>query len=49
MPAPTRTSMIVRFAIAVAQRIDWLIDPQGHGEFWNQPGWVEPSQNPSPC
>jgi hypothetical protein len=25
--------MTVRFAIAAAQRINRLIDPQGHGEF----------------
>jgi hypothetical protein len=26
--------MIVRFAIAAAQRINRLVDPQGHGEFF---------------
>lgn len=31
--APTRKQMIVRFAMAAAQRINRLIDPQGHGEF----------------
>src|SRR3979490_224431 len=31
--APTRKLMTVRFAIAAAQRINRLIDPQGHGEF----------------
>jgi hypothetical protein len=25
--------MTVRFAIAAAQRINRLVDPQGHGEF----------------
>ena len=30
LPAPTRKSMTVRFAIAAAQRINRLIDPQGH-------------------
>jgi hypothetical protein len=33
LPAPTRKQMIVRFAMAAAQRINRLIDPQGHGEF----------------
>ena len=33
LPAPTRKQMIVRFAIAAAQRINRLVDPQGHGEF----------------
>jgi hypothetical protein len=33
LPAPTRKSMTVRFAIAAAQRINRLVDPQGHGEF----------------
>jgi hypothetical protein len=33
LPAPTRKLMTVRFAIAAAQRINRLIDPQGHGEF----------------
>jgi hypothetical protein len=32
-PAPTRKSMTVRFALAAAQRINRLVDPQGHGEF----------------
>ena len=31
--APTRKLMTVRFAIAAAQRINRLVDPQGHGEF----------------
>ena len=30
LAAPTRKSMTVRFAIAAAQRINRLIDPQGH-------------------
>ena len=33
LPAPTRKSMMVRFAMAAAQRINRLVDPQGHGEF----------------
>src|ERR1700730_14410544 len=34
LPAPTRKLMMVRFAMAAAQRINRLIDPQGgHGEF----------------
>src|SRR5580700_881529 len=34
LPAPTRKLMTVRFAIAAAQRINRLIDPQGgHWEF----------------
>jgi hypothetical protein len=33
LKAPTRKLMTVRFAIAAAQRINRLIDPQGHGEF----------------
>ena len=33
LPAPTRKQMIVRFAIAAAQRINRLVDPQGHSEF----------------
>ena len=33
LPAPTRKSMTVRFAIAAAQRINRLVDPQGHAEF----------------
>jgi hypothetical protein len=31
--AATRKQMTIRFAIAAAQRINRLIDPQGHGEF----------------
>jgi hypothetical protein len=30
LPAPTRKSMTVRFAMAAAQRINRLVDPQGH-------------------
>src|SRR6201992_2938707 len=33
LPAPTRKSMMVRFAMAAALRINRLVDPQGHGEF----------------
>jgi hypothetical protein len=33
LPAPTRKSMTVRFAMAAAQRINRLIDPQGQSEF----------------
>jgi hypothetical protein len=33
LPAPTRKLMTVRFALAAAQRISRLIDPQGHAEF----------------
>jgi hypothetical protein len=33
LPAPTRKLMTVRFAMAAAQRISRLIDPQGHAEF----------------
>jgi hypothetical protein len=33
LPAATRKSMTVRFAMAAAQRINRLLDPQGHGEF----------------
>ena len=34
LPAPTRKSMTVRFAMAAAQRINRLVDPQGHGGFF---------------
>ncbi len=30
LPAPTRKSMTVRFALAASQRISRLVDPQGH-------------------
>jgi hypothetical protein len=33
LPAPTRKSMTVRFALAAARRINHLVDPQGHREF----------------
>jgi hypothetical protein len=33
LPAPTRKLMTLRFAMAAAQRINRLVDPQGHGEF----------------
>lgn len=33
LPAATRKSMTVRFAMAAALRINRLVDPQGHGEF----------------
>jgi hypothetical protein len=33
LAAPTRKLMTVRFAITAAQRINRLVDPQGHGEF----------------
>ena len=32
--APTRKQMTVRFAMAAALRINRLVDPQGHAEFW---------------
>ena len=34
LPAPTRKSMMVRFAMAAALRINRLVDPQGHAEFF---------------
>src|SRR3954451_21573585 len=33
LPAPTRKAMTVRFGLAAAQRINRLVDPQGHAEF----------------
>jgi hypothetical protein len=33
LPAATRKSMTVRFAMAAAQRMNRLVDPQGHSEF----------------
>jgi len=33
LPAARRKSMTVRFAMAAAQRINRVIDPQGHAEF----------------
>ena len=34
LPAPTRKQMTVRFAMAAALRINRLVDPQGHADFW---------------
>jgi hypothetical protein len=34
LPAPTRKLMTARFALMAAQRMNRLIDPQGHMEFW---------------
>jgi len=33
LPAPTRKLMTVRFALTAAQRMNRLVDPQGHAEF----------------
>jgi len=33
LAAPTRKLMTVRFAIVAAQRMNRLVDPQGHAEF----------------
>jgi hypothetical protein len=33
LPAPTRKLMTIRFGLAAAQRINRLIDPEGHAEF----------------
>jgi hypothetical protein len=33
LAAPTRKAMTVRIALAAAQRINRLVDPQGHAEF----------------
>src|SRR5438067_11571658 len=33
LPGATRKSMMLRFAMTAALRINRLIDPQGHGEF----------------
>ena len=33
LPAPTRKSMTIRFAMAAALRINRLVDSQGHSEF----------------
>ena len=33
LPAPTRKLMTVRFAMTAAQRINRLVDPEGHMEF----------------
>ena len=35
MAAATRKAMTLRFALAAAQRINRLVDPQGHGEVSN--------------
>jgi hypothetical protein len=32
LPAPTRKAMMLRFAMAAAQRLNRLVDPQGHAE-----------------
>jgi len=34
LPAPTRKLMTVRFALVAGQRMNRLLDPQGHAEFW---------------
>ncbi|WP_407181727.1 MmcB family DNA repair protein [Bradyrhizobium sp. STM 3562] len=34
LPAPTRKLMMIRFAMAAGQRMNRLLDPQGHAEFW---------------
>ena len=34
LPARTRKLMTVRFALAAAQRMNRLTDPQGHADFW---------------
>jgi hypothetical protein len=34
LSAPTRKLMMVRFALTSAQRMNRLIDPQGHVDFW---------------
>ncbi len=34
LAAPTRKRMTVRFAMAAALRINRLVDPQGHADFW---------------
>jgi hypothetical protein len=34
LAAPTRKLMTVRFALTAAQRMNRLIDPQGHTDFW---------------
>ena len=33
LPAPTRKLMTVRFGVVAAQRMNRLVDPQGHAEF----------------
>jgi len=34
LPAPTRKLMTVRFGLAAAQRMNRLVDPQGHADLW---------------
>ena len=34
LAAATRKQMTVRFAMAAALRINRLVDPQGHADFW---------------
>ena len=34
LAAATRKQMTLRFAMAAALRINRLVDPQGHAEFW---------------
>jgi hypothetical protein len=36
LPAPTRKLMMLRFATTAAQRLNRLIDPQGHAELLNE-------------
>ncbi len=36
LPAATRKLMLVRFAVVAAQRLNRLIDPQGHAELSNE-------------
>jgi hypothetical protein len=33
LPAPTRKLMMIRFGLAAAQRINRLVDPEGHADF----------------
>jgi hypothetical protein len=34
LAAATRKQMTVRFGMAAALRINRLVDPQGHADFW---------------
>jgi hypothetical protein len=34
LAAATRKQMTVRFAMSAALRINRLVDPQGHADFW---------------
>ncbi|WP_315836117.1 MmcB family DNA repair protein [Bradyrhizobium prioriisuperbiae] len=34
LPAATRKTMLLRFALVAAQRLNRLADPQGHAEMW---------------